>query len=199
MTGRTGRGPDGRLRTEFRLWDVATRQQIPVSDELFAAPINAALTALVSLEALALRAVNMPLGQEENFKGIIDLVRMKAVVWDDEALGASFHDEEIPADLLDLAKEYREKMVEAAVELDDEAADGENSVIRAQIENGIFVRMASVHDYIDAIESATGKWTRQKKSEERHPGMVRYRHPDLSSVCRNPFAQLIPLCARRRA
>jgi elongation factor G len=46
---------------------------------------------------------------------------MKAVVWDDESLGAKYHDEEIPADLLDQAKEYREKMVEAAVELDDDA------------------------------------------------------------------------------
>ena len=46
---------------------------------------------------------------------------MKAVVWDDESLGAKYHDEEIPADLLDQAKEYREKMIEAAVELDDDA------------------------------------------------------------------------------
>ena len=46
---------------------------------------------------------------------------MKAVVWDDESLGAKYHDDEIPADLLDQAKEYREKMVEAAVELDDDA------------------------------------------------------------------------------
>src|SRR5262249_7849439 len=56
-----------------------------------------------------------------NFKGLIDLVRMKAVVWDDEALGAKYHDEDIPADMADQAKEYREKMVEAAVELDDDA------------------------------------------------------------------------------
>ena len=45
---------------------------------------------------------------------------MKAVVWDDEALGAKYHDEEIPADLLEQAKEYREKMIEAAVDLDDD-------------------------------------------------------------------------------
>ncbi len=56
-----------------------------------------------------------------NFKGLIDLVRMKGVVWDDEALGAKFEDIDIPADLLDQAKEYREKMIEAAVELDDDA------------------------------------------------------------------------------
>ena len=65
-------------------------------------------------------AIQLPIGSENNFKGLIDLVRMKAVVWEDEGLGAKFHDEEIPADLVDKAKEYREKMLEAAVELDDE-------------------------------------------------------------------------------
>ncbi len=63
--------------------------------------------------------LQLPLGVESSFKGIIDLVRMKAVVWDDESLGASFHDEEIPEDLLAQAKEYREKLVEQAVELDE--------------------------------------------------------------------------------
>ena len=65
--------------------------------------------------------IQLPIGSENNFKGIIDLVRMKAVVWDNEALGANYHDEEIPADLAEQAKEYRLKLVEAAVELDDDA------------------------------------------------------------------------------
>jgi len=66
-------------------------------------------------------AIQLPIGAESQFKGIIDLVRMKAVVWEDEGLGAKYHDADIPADLLDQAKEYREKMIEAAVELDDDA------------------------------------------------------------------------------
>jgi len=65
--------------------------------------------------------IQLPIGAENLFKGIIDLVRMKAVVWDNENLGASFRDEEIPADLLEQAKEYRLKLIEAAVELDDDA------------------------------------------------------------------------------
>jgi elongation factor G len=65
-------------------------------------------------------AIQLPIGAEQQFKGIIDLVRMKGVVWEDEGLGAKYHDIDIPADMLDQAKEYREKMVEAAVELDDE-------------------------------------------------------------------------------
>jgi elongation factor G len=66
-------------------------------------------------------AIQLPIGSESQFKGIIDLVRMVAVVWEDEGLGAKYNDVEIPADLLDQAKEYREKMIEAAVELDDDA------------------------------------------------------------------------------
>jgi len=67
--------------------------------------------------------VQLPIGAETEFKGIIDLVRMKGVVWDEDTLGASFRDVEIPADLLDKAKEYREKLVELAVEVDDEATE----------------------------------------------------------------------------
>ena len=66
-------------------------------------------------------AIQLPIGSENNFKGLIDLVTMRADVWKDEVAGAKYADEEIPADMLDKAKEYREKLVEAAVELDDDA------------------------------------------------------------------------------
>src|SRR5262250_2598778 len=66
-------------------------------------------------------AIQLPIGAEQQFKGIVDLVRMKGVVWEDEGLGAKYHDIDIPADLADQAREYREKLVEAAVELDDDA------------------------------------------------------------------------------
>ena len=64
--------------------------------------------------------IQLPIGSEINFKGVIDLLRMKAVVWEDEGLGAKYHDEEIPADLRPKAEEYRHTLIEAAVELDDE-------------------------------------------------------------------------------
>ena len=67
--------------------------------------------------------VQLPIGAENKFAGCIDLVRMKAVVWDDESLGASFHDEDIPADLADKAAEFREKMIELAVEQDDDVME----------------------------------------------------------------------------
>jgi elongation factor G len=66
-------------------------------------------------------AIQLPIGSESQFKGVVDLVRMVGVVWDEETLGAKYHDIEIPAELQDQAREYREKLVEAAVELDDAA------------------------------------------------------------------------------
>ena len=64
--------------------------------------------------------IQLPVGKEENFKGIIDLVTMKAVIWNEESLGAKFSVEEIPADLLSEAVEYREKMIEEISSHDDE-------------------------------------------------------------------------------
>src|SRR5438067_11152849 len=64
-------------------------------------------------------AIQIPVGAEDQFKGIIDLVEMKAVLWRDETLGAKFDVVEIPAELLDKAKIYREQMIEAVSEFDD--------------------------------------------------------------------------------
>ena len=67
--------------------------------------------------------IQLPIGSESALKGLVDLVRMKAVVWDNDGLGASFRDEEIPADLKEKAEEARSYMIENAVELDDEAME----------------------------------------------------------------------------
>ncbi len=63
--------------------------------------------------------VQLPIGAENKFIGVVDLVKMKAIVWDDEGLGAKFHEEDIPADLADQAVEYREKLIELVVDQDD--------------------------------------------------------------------------------
>src|SRR6187431_1970004 len=65
-------------------------------------------------------AIQLPIGSENNFKGLVDLVRMKGVIWEEEKLDAKFSDVDIPEDMIEKAKEYREKLLEAAVELDDE-------------------------------------------------------------------------------
>ncbi len=67
--------------------------------------------------------IQLPIGAESNFKGLIDLVRMTAVVWEDEELGAKYHDEEIPADLKAAAETARAEMIEACVELDEKAME----------------------------------------------------------------------------
>jgi len=64
-------------------------------------------------------AIQIPIGAEDQFKGVIDLITMSARVWRDETLGAEYVDEEIPADLLEKAKSYREQMIEAVAEHDD--------------------------------------------------------------------------------
>ena len=61
----------------------------------------------------------VPIGQEETFKGIVDLIKMKAIIWHDETQGAEFEIDDIPADLMDEAQEWRDKLLEAAAELDE--------------------------------------------------------------------------------
>ncbi len=67
--------------------------------------------------------LTLPIGEESNFEGIVDLLKMKAIIWKAETLGAEFVESEIPADLKDKAQEYREKMIEMAVEMDDDAME----------------------------------------------------------------------------
>ncbi len=65
----------------------------------------------------------LPIGAESDFKGLVDLVNERAIIWKDGSLGAEFFYEDIPADLADKAAEYREKLVELAVEQDDDAME----------------------------------------------------------------------------
>jgi elongation factor G len=84
--------------------------------------------------------IQLPVGAEDQFKGIIDLVTMKARIWRDETLGAAYDDVEIPADLLEQAQEYRVKMVEAAAEADDHLMEkylGGEELTEAEIYAGL--------------------------------------------------------------
>ena len=73
-------------------------------------------------EKLGARAVplQLPIGSENNFKGMVDLLKMTAMVWDGDGKDAKYAEQPIPADLLEQAKEYRSAMIEAAVEMDDD-------------------------------------------------------------------------------
>jgi elongation factor G len=86
----------------------------------------------------------LPIGSESDFVGLVDLIKMKAIIWKDESLGAEFEYTDIPADLADRAAEYREKLVETAVEHDDvameayleEAKEPSEDVLKACIRKG---------------------------------------------------------------
>jgi len=85
-------------------------------------------------------AIQLPVGAEDQFKGIIDLVEMKARIWRDETLGAEYDEVEIPEELLNQAQEYREKMIEAVAEHDDtlfeKFVEGQ-ALTEAEIQRGI--------------------------------------------------------------
>ena len=85
--------------------------------------------------------IQIPIGAEEGFKGVVDLITMKALIWHDETMGADYHIEEIPEDLLDEAKEWREKMLESVAECDDELLekffDDPESITEDEIRAGI--------------------------------------------------------------
>ncbi|RUM53315.1 MAG: elongation factor G [Methylococcus sp.] len=88
-------------------------------------------------------AVQIPIGAEENFEGVVDLVRMKAIYWDEESRGIKYEERDIPDELVDQCKEYRELMVEAAAEANDELMekyleDGELSM--EEIKQGLRLR-----------------------------------------------------------
>ncbi len=68
-------------------------------------------------------AIQLPIGAEDQLEGVVDLIKMKEILWDGEQLGATYREEDIRADLADKAAEYREKMIEMAVEMDDDAME----------------------------------------------------------------------------
>tara|TARA_R110002051_G_scaffold325655_1_gene429778 strand:- start:92 stop:2167 length:2076 start_codon:yes stop_codon:yes gene_type:complete len=68
-------------------------------------------------------AIQLPIGAENEYKGLIDLLTMKAIIWEEEGLGAAFHEEEIPADMVEKAKAWRTKMIDTIVDLDEAAME----------------------------------------------------------------------------
>ena len=67
--------------------------------------------------------MQLPIGAEDGFLGLIDLIKMKAIYWDEVSLGLTFEEKEIPSDLYDSCLKYREQIIEAAAEANDELMD----------------------------------------------------------------------------
>ena len=90
--------------------------------------------------------VVIPIGVEDNFKGVVDLIKMKAIIWDEASQGMKFTHEDIPAELVATAKEWREKMVESAAEADEELMNKyleEGDLSEADIKKGLRIRTIS--------------------------------------------------------
>jgi len=88
-------------------------------------------------------ALQLPIGAEEEFEGVIDLVKMKAIYWDESSKGVKFEEKEIPAELNQLADEYREALLEAAAESSEDLMDvylEEGTLAEEQIKSGIRAR-----------------------------------------------------------
>ena len=87
--------------------------------------------------------VVIPIGAEDNFKGVVDLIKMKAIIWDEASHGMKFEYQDIPAELQDTAKEWREKMVEAAAEANEELMNKyleEGALSEEDIKKGLRIR-----------------------------------------------------------
>ena len=153
--------------------------------------------------------IQLPIGAEENFKGVVNLVTMKARVWLDETLGAEFTEIPIPDDLKDLAKEYRDKLVEAVSESDDHLfhkyVEGE-AITEAELMAGIrkatnarkifpvvcgtAFKNKGVQDLLDAVVDflpSPLEVTAVQGHELGHPDKIIERHAD----DKEPFAALV--------
>ncbi len=95
-------------------------------------------------------ALHLPIGIEEDYLGVVDLIKMKAIVWRDDAMGSAYTIEEIPADMLEQAKEFREKLIEKVSEADDKILEkymGGEEPTEAEIKAAIRKRtISSVRD-----------------------------------------------------
>ncbi len=90
--------------------------------------------------------IQLPIGAEEKFEGVVDLVRMKAIYWDESNMGTSFEFRDIPEDMLAECQEYREKMVEAAAEADEELLEKyleDHELTKEEIRRGLRARTIS--------------------------------------------------------
>lgn len=63
--------------------------------------------------------LQLPIGQEDNFRGVVDLLKQEALIWEEDTLGAKFHSEEIPADMVDEVAQYREQLIETVADAED--------------------------------------------------------------------------------
>jgi len=150
--------------------------------------------------------LQLPYGAEESFKGIIDLIRMKAVIWDDDTLGATFREEEVPQEQMDQAEEYRSRLIEAVAEVDDDIMEsylGEKPIDETALTAAI--RKATID--LKLVPVLCGSALRNKGIQPLLDAVLAYLpspadlppiqgvHPDTGEVVSCPPADNKPLAA----
>ena len=118
-------------------------------------------------------AIQIPIGAEEDFKGVVDLVKMKAIYWNEEDMGTTFEEKDIPEDLIELCNKYREEMVEAAAEATEELMDkylNESDLSEDEIYEGLRIRTLS-NEIVCAL---CGSAFKNKGVQAMLDGVIRY-------------------------
>ena len=118
-------------------------------------------------------AIQIPIGAEEDFKGVVDLVKMKAIYWNEEDMGTTFEEKVIPEDLIELCNKYREEMVEAAAEATEELMDkylNEGDLSEDEIYEGLRIRTLS-NEIVCAL---CGSAFKNKGVQAMLDGVIRY-------------------------
>ena len=117
--------------------------------------------------------IQIPIGAEDNFKGVVDLIKMKAIFWNEADMGTTFEEKEIPEDLVEVCNKYREEMVEAAAEANEELMDkylNEGDLSAEDIHVGIRLRTLAN----EIVPALCGSAFKNKGVQAMLDGVIRY-------------------------
>ena len=117
--------------------------------------------------------IQIPIGAEDNFKGVVDLIKMKAIYWNESDMGTTFEEKDIPEDLVELCNKYREEMVEAAAEASEELMDkylNDGSLTEEEIHTGLRIRTLSN----EIVPALCGSAFKNKGVQSMLDGVIRY-------------------------
>jgi elongation factor G len=117
--------------------------------------------------------IQIPIGAEDNFQGVVDLIKMKAIFWNEKDMGTTFEEKDIPDDLIDTCKKYREEMVESAAEANEDLMDkylNDGDLSEQDIHEGLRIRTLSN----EIVPALCGSAFKNKGVQAMLDGVVRY-------------------------
>ena len=117
--------------------------------------------------------IQIPIGAEDNFQGVVDLIKMKAIFWNEDDMGTTFEEKDIPENLIDVCKKYREEMIESAAEANEELMDkylNDGDLSEQDIHDGIRIRTLAN----EIVPALCGSAFKNKGVQAMLDGVVRY-------------------------